>query len=88
MLQSSSVANLQIKDLPDDVHDELRRRARMEGITVRAYVQRLIETDQAVPPRAEWFARVRQRRPVDPGASVAELIRADRGERHGEPGPA
>lgn len=75
------MANLQIKDLPDDLHEELRRRARMEGLTVRAYVERLIRTDQALPPRAEWFARVRARRRVDIGGPVAGLIRADRGER-------
>jgi len=75
------VANLQIKGLPDDVHDELRRRARIEGLTVRAYVQRLIEADQALPARADWFARVRGRRPVDLGGAVADLVIADRAER-------
>lgn len=77
------MGNLQIKDLPDDVHDELRRRARMEGMTVRTYVQRMIETDQALPPRSEWFARVRARRPVDPGVPVAGLVAADRAARVG-----
>jgi hypothetical protein len=81
------VANLQIKDLPDDVHEELRRRARMEGLTVRTYVQRLIEADQALPPRAEWFQRVRHRRPVDLGRPVAELVRTDREGRAGDPPP-
>lgn len=75
------MANLQIKGLPDDVHDELRRRAHLEGITVRTYVERLIRADQALPPRSEWLARVRSRRPVDIGRPVAELVRADRDER-------
>jgi len=75
------VANLQIKDLPEPVHEELRRRARLEGLTVRTYVQRLIEVDQALPARSEWFARVRSRRPVDVGASVAAIVAADREAR-------
>ncbi|MET0830969.1 MAG: hypothetical protein ABWY62_01210 [Acidimicrobiia bacterium] len=79
------MANLQIKGLPDDVHEELRRRARMEGLTVRTYVQRLIEADQELPPRAEWFARVGSRRPIDIGGPVADLVNADRVERTGSP---
>lgn len=75
------MANLQIKGLPDDVHEELRRRARMEGVTVRAYVEGLIAADQALPPRSEWFARIRLRRPVDIGGPVADLVQKDRGER-------
>jgi hypothetical protein len=77
------VGNLQIKDLPEEIHEELRRRARMEGMTVRSYVQRMIEADQALPPRADWFARVRARRPVDPGVPVADLVSADRSTRSG-----
>jgi hypothetical protein len=77
------VANLQIKDLPHHVHQELRRRARLEGITVRAYVQRLIEADQAFPTREEWLRRIRERRPVDlAGRAVADLVAADRAERN------
>lgn len=77
------VANLQIKDLPEPVHDELRRRARLEGVTVRTYVLDLIAADQAMPPRSEWFSRLRHRRPVDLGGPVADLIRADRDSRSG-----
>lgn len=72
------LANLQIKGLPDNVHEELRRRARMEGLTVRAYVERLIAADQALPPPSEWFARIRSRRPVDIGGPVADLVQKDR----------
>ncbi|MGI9119487.1 MAG: hypothetical protein ACR2G7_05095 [Acidimicrobiales bacterium] len=77
------MGNLQIKDLPEEVHEELRRRARLEGMTVRSYVQRMIEADQALPPRSEWFARVRAQRPVDPGVPIAELVAADRASRGG-----
>lgn len=79
------MANLQIKGLPDELHDELRRRARLEGVTVRTYVQRLIEVDQSVPPRSEWLARVRARRPVDLGRAVSELVAEDRELRHAPP---
>ena len=77
------VANLQIKDLPEDLHAELRRRARLEGVTLRAYVLGLIEADQQLPSRAEWLARVRSGRPVDIGGPVAKLVAKDRRTRSG-----
>lgn len=75
------MANLQIKALPEDLHAELRRRARVEGVTVRAYVQRLIEADQALPVKTEWLARVRGRRQVELDVPVADLVRSDRADR-------
>ena len=72
------MSNLQIKDLPEDVHEELRQRARYEGTSVRSYVLQLILEDQQLEPRQLWLARVRARRPVDLGRPVAELIAQDR----------
>lgn len=78
------MANLQIKDLPDDVHDELRRRARVEGLTMRDYVVRLLRADQATPTKQQWLARVRTRPRIVPEAPMAELLAADRRERYGD----
>lgn len=75
------MANLQIKDLPEDLHDELRRRARLEGVSIRTYILKLIESDQARPPRSEWWRRIRSRRPVDTGGPVADLVSDDRRQR-------
>lgn len=72
------MSNLQIKALPENVHEELRQRARYEGTSVRSYVLRLILEDQQLEPRHLWLARVRARRPVDLGRPVAELISQDR----------
>lgn len=80
------MANLQIKDLPDDVHDELRRRARMEGLSMRDYMVRLLLADQATPSKHEWLARIRARPRIDPEAPVAELLAADRRGRYGDQG--
>lgn len=72
------MSNLQIKDLPEEIHEELRQRARLEGTTVRSYVLRLILEDQQLVPRQLWLARVRARRPVELGRPVSELIAEDR----------
>lgn len=77
------MANLQIKDVPDQVHDELRRRARMSGSTMRDYVLRLILADQATPSREEWLARIRARPRIELDRSVADLVAADRAARYG-----
>lgn len=45
--------NLQIKNVPEDVHAELRRRAELEGTTVRDYVLGMIRRDQRLPARPE-----------------------------------
>lgn len=79
------MANLQIKSVPEGVHDELRRRARMDGSTMRDYVLKLIVADQATPSREEWLARIRARPRVELVASAPELIAADRRARYGEP---
>lgn len=78
------MGNLQIKDIPEPSHAELRRRARAEGISMRDYALRLIERDQRTPPLGEWLERVAGREPVEPGESAAEAIAADRAERDAE----
>lgn len=80
------MSNLQIKNLPSDLHEELRRRARMRGLTVRDYVLRLIEKDQLLPTREEWLARVRDREPLSSGLGAAELVAEQRDERERELG--
>ena len=77
------MANLQIKNLPDEVHDALRERAAREGVTVRAYVQRLIEADLALPAASEWLTELRRCRTIDLGQPVSELVEADRAARPG-----
>ncbi|MBA2308233.1 MAG: hypothetical protein H0W01_02775 [Pseudonocardiales bacterium] len=76
-----TVANLQIRDVPNEMHDELRRRAKLEHLSLREYVLRLISRDQQRPALAEWLERVHQLEPVDLGAPASELIAASRADR-------
>lgn len=75
------VPSLQVKDVPADVHEEVRRRAQDRGQTVRDYLLDLIRRDQQVPTRQEWLRRVRQLRRIDTGPSAVELIGESRRER-------
>jgi antitoxin FitA len=80
------VSTIQLKNVPPDVHAELKRRAARSRMSVRDYVLRLIEADQQVMPLAEWLAAIASRKPptaidVDVDVDVVELIRRGREER-------
>jgi hypothetical protein len=75
-----AVGNLQIKGLPEELHERLKERAAEAGMTQRDYVLKLIERDLRVPSKAEWLQRVRARSPV-PGVDGAEAVRESRAER-------
>ncbi|MGH8887212.1 MAG: FitA-like ribbon-helix-helix domain-containing protein [Egibacteraceae bacterium] len=72
------MAILHIKNVPDDLHAELRRRAQLDGVTIRDYVLGLIRRDQALPPRQEWLARVRRLPPVRLDRPVSEHLAEER----------
>lgn len=52
------MTNLQVKNLPDDLTEKLRDRARAEHTTVSAFVTRILEREVAKPTLAEWLARL------------------------------
>ena len=70
--------NLQVRDIPDPLHRELKRRAKARGQTLTDYVQSILEREVARPPAEEVFRRIESRPPVDLGKSAADLIREDR----------
>lgn len=78
------MGNLQIKNVPEDVHAELRRRAELEGTTVRDYVLGLIRRDQRLPARSDWLARLDALDPVSLDRPAHELLAEERGERDRE----
>jgi hypothetical protein len=71
-----------VKDVPEDLHEALRRRALEQGMTLADYVLDLIRRDLGLPSRREWFERLATREPVKlrPG-EAADMIRAERAER-------
>jgi plasmid stability protein len=80
------MANLQVKDLPDDLHAELKRRAARRGLSIRDHVLDLIKRDLATPSVEDWLDAVRRLEPVALDQPAAEVVResrreADRGDR-------
>jgi antitoxin FitA len=76
---------IQVKDVPEELHAALRRRALEQGMTMADYVLDLIRRDLGVPSRREWFERLATREPVKlrPG-EAAEALHAARAEREAQ----
>ncbi len=69
---------IQVRNVPDRLHKELKRRARAQGQTLTRYVEDLLRQEIARPPRREVFDRIARSAPVDLGRPAAELIREQR----------
>ncbi|MGE0552118.1 MAG: hypothetical protein AB7R55_01685 [Gemmatimonadales bacterium] len=72
---------IQVRNVPEQLHRELARRARAAGQTLTDYIQSILEREVARPPSGEVFARVAGRSPVELGRPAAELIRNERTAR-------
>jgi hypothetical protein len=72
-----------IRDVPDDVHAELARRAAARDMSLRAYLRELLTEHVTVPSTDEWLQRVRALGPAAPGGpSGAGLVAGARDHDH------
>lgn len=70
-----------IRDLPDEVHAELTRRAAASDMSLRAYLRKVLSEHVALPSMGEWLERVRELGPVLAGGPTGpELVAAARDE--------
>jgi antitoxin FitA len=60
------VGAIQVKNVPDDLHDELRRRAAAEGTTVGEVILEALRRDLRKWEMGEWLGRVAELRPDPP----------------------
>ena len=68
---------LQVRNVPEDLHARLRRRAREEGCAMSSIVLAGLERELT---RREWRGRLVRRAKVDLGIPAADLLAR---ERHG-----
>ena len=78
---------LQVRNVRDDLHAELRRRAQAARVSLSEYVLRVLERIAARPPIEEVLARSASRRLDISMADVVEAIRAERPERRSSSAP-
>ena len=72
------MANLQVRNISDDLHDRLRRHARENNCTISAAVLTAVEQELA---RWEWRKRLAQRSETDLGVAAAALLAEERSLR-------
>lgn len=72
------MANLQVKNVPTELHDKLRARARVQGRSLRDLVLDALARDVA---RHEFHERLASREPVDLGRPAARSLEESRAER-------
>lgn len=72
--------DLLIRDIADDVHEELTRRAGARDMSLRAYLHEVLSDHVAVPSMGEWLQRVRDLGPAHASVTGSELVAAARAE--------
>lgn len=70
---------IQIRDVPEDVHAELTRRAQQAGVSLSRFALRELELASRVGRNAEVFARLRALPPT--GITDEEIVEDIRAER-------
>lgn len=64
MLGFRTVPAIQVRDVPSELHERLRRRAEAEHVSLSTYVLRLLEQDAGRPSTREWMRSLAGREPV------------------------
>ena len=64
------MANLQVKNVPDDLYEAVRERARSEGLTISDLVLRNLRREVEKPSLREWVAMVREQQRDQPTRDI------------------
>jgi antitoxin FitA len=72
---------VQVRNVPEELHRQLKARAAMEGLSISDYVLREIRKSLERPPRHEVLERLRGRPRMRLRQSAAEMIRSERDSR-------
>lgn len=72
---------VQIRNVPDEVHREWRRRAALQSRSLSEYLLRELRRSPTTPTMEEWLEQVRNRPPVAPSVDLAGVIREERDQR-------
>ncbi len=84
MQYATAMVNIQVRNVPPDVHAVLRRRADAAGQSLQEYVSGLLTTHASQKTVAEVMAEVRAYKETHPGAfrstteEITEFVRRDR----------
>lgn len=72
------MSNVQIRNVPEDLHRRLRARAALEGMSVSDLLLRELENFLDRPGKREILDRIASREPVSLTESAVDAVRAGR----------
>jgi antitoxin FitA len=72
---------IQIRNVPDQLHRELKARSAQAGMTLSDYLLDVVRKAVERPDPEVLRARLRERAPVYPSQSPADAVRAERDAR-------
>jgi plasmid stability protein len=72
---------IQIRNVPDELHRELKVRAAQNGMTLSDYLLRELRTFAGRPTMQEWLAKTEKLTPVELDETPAEAIAAERARK-------
>jgi plasmid stability protein len=67
---------IQVRDVPDRVHNILKARAAREGMSLSDFIKKELESSAERPTMREWLESTRQAKPIPTKRSAAQTIRA------------
>lgn len=72
---------VQIRNVPDELHRELKARAAHAGMTLSDYLLDELRNLAVRPTMREWLAEVNREQPVELSKSPTEILREERDRR-------
>ena len=81
LLHASSMSMIQIRNVPEGVHRDLKARAARAGMTLSDYLLDMIRKNTERPEPDQLLRRIRERAAVYVAESPADAVRAEREAR-------
>jgi antitoxin FitA len=75
------MSTIQIRNVPDDLHRDLKARAAQNGMTLSAYLLGELRTLAARPTMREWLVKTEKLTPVESDETPVEAIAAERARK-------
>ncbi len=72
---------VQIRNVPDDLHRELKARAALAGMSISDFLLQELRRSLERPTREELLRRLSRRTPVRPRPAPAVAVRLERNRR-------
>lgn len=72
---------IQVRDVPDSVHNSLKSRAARQGMSLSDYIKGELERVAERPTLQEWLERTQQAKPIPANRTAAQVIRELRDRR-------